>query len=364
MCLIGPFIQKTLRGLVTAAACLLLSSPAQAVQLGDPGVFSGLVEKLCPSLRPERFIAFTDYDTRHDETLRHAGLTYFNSHPDLVARIQKDLDSRQVNWHLETLSHRLAYAPESRADVADAFTLYCRQAVDELLRLTGHDNPISTISALTDPKPAVSDGRGIRVFIVHDLVREYTAQYLFSGGDDKQVMIDLSGRIPINEVGSYSSFLEYSGETNRWTFSRSPYSIWKSASSNPYTVLMTPLEETLHILLREHTEKAIIAALSRKNGPLGTDELKALMEPFMAVEEAVVGGLAYALIPQVITPRIPDLSPEWITADLTTKAGFHKYRYLGRGIELVAHLGLKESIALYARDPGAVRDLLISPSTL
>jgi hypothetical protein len=355
---------KILSGLITVFACLVLPALTQAVQLGDPGVFLGLAEKLCPALRPDQFIAFTEYDHRHDEALRHAGMTYFNAHPDLVARIRKDLDSPQINWELESLSHRLAFAPESRNDVADAFTLYCREAVDELMHLTGHDNPISSISALTDPQPALSDGKGIQVFIVQDLVREYTAQYLFSGSDDKQIIIDLAGRIRVNEVGSYSSFLERSEETGRWTFSRSPYSIWKSASSNPYTVLMTPLEETLHILLREHTEKVIIEALNQNPAPMGVDELNDLMEPWLAVEEAVVGGLVYALIPQVIAPRIPDLSTDWITADLNTKAGFHKYRYLDRGIELVTRLGLKESIALYARDPAAVRNLLNIPTSL
>lgn len=364
MCLIKRLTKKTISALIIVFAFLLLPAPTQAVQLGDPGVFLGLAEKLCPALRPDQFIAFTDYDKRPDETLRHTGLTYFNTHPDLVARIRKDLDSPQVNWELESLSHRLAFAPESRSDVADAFTLYCREAVDELMRLTGHDNPISTISALTDPRPALSDGRGIQVFIVQDLFREYTAQYLFSGSDDKQVKIDLAGRIRVNEVGSYSSFLERSEETGLWTFSRSPYSIWKSASSNPYTVLMTPLEETLHILLREHTEKIIITVLNQNPAPMEVDELNELMEPWLAVEEAVVGGLAYALIPHVISPRIPDLSTDWITADLNTKAGFHKYRYLDRGIELVTRLGLKESIALYAHDPAAFRNLLHIPSSL
>lgn len=364
--MIEHFITKCIPGLL-ASIVLILLPPAlvSAFQLGDPGVYPGLVEKLCPSLRPEHFIAFTDFDNSRDDVIHHAGLDYFNANPDLIQRIRKDLDSPDVKWHLEDLSHRLMYAPESRPDVAGHFTDYCRTAIDDLLHLTGLDNPYHSISALRNNRPDIVGGKGIQVFIVQDLVREYTAQYQFSGRNEKRIMVDLAGKIRLNEVGSYSSYLEYSEASQQhWGFSRSPYTIWKSASSNPYTVLMTPLEETLHILLREHTENAILQSIEGKGQTVSIDEIHSLMESWIAVEEAIVGGLVHVLVPDVILTRVPDLPLKWIQADLKTKSRHDKYRFLPRGIDIVTRRGLKESIDLYARDPFSFRTLLTTPDIL
>lgn len=353
-------INRIPRLLFIMLAALLLPTPSPAVQLGQPGVYLDLAHLLCPSIRPEHFLAFSDFKDNQEETITQASLEYFNDHPELVQRIRKDLDSDDVQWHLEELSHRLVYAPESRTDVAGLFTAYCHETIADLLRRTGLTNPYYSISTICDNIPDISDDKGIQAFIVQDLVQEYTAQYQFSGSSKKRIMIDLAGTITLNEVGSYSSYLQYSEQSHQWEFIRDPYTIWKSSSSNPYTVLMTPLEETLHIALRKYTEKAIIETLAHQDNPSLAD-IQALMENWLAVEEAIVGGLVYTLIPDVILTRIPDLPSEWITKDLETKATFHKYRYLPKGIEFVKKNGLKQSILLYSQDPAACRDLLTDP---
>lgn len=349
---------SVLSPLISVLVCLALSNPLSAGPLSVAGEFSSLTDLLVPSGGTSRYVALTGFDASYEESINHAGKEYFNAHPELIERIRNDLDSRDVTWRLGEVSHRLMFVPETRQDVAGLFTAYCRESIRDLLSRTGLSSPYSSILALDDTLPEVGADLGIHVYIVHDLAKEYTARYQFSGPEDKRVEVDLAGRIKVNETGSYSSYLQYSDETRKWTFVRSPYTVWKCASANPYTVLMTPLEETLHILLREFTEKAIVQTIHQAGGDLSLNEVRDLTENWLAVEEAVVGGLVYKLIPEVVISRVPDLPREWIKADLEVKSRFHKYRFLAKGIGLVESHGLKEIIDLYEQNPMALRALL------
>jgi hypothetical protein len=200
-------------------------------------------------------------------------------------------------------------------------------------------------------EPVDGGQKGIKAVIVRDLAREYKARYQFSGDTEKRIKLDLAGRSSIDEVGSYSSYIQYSEKSDSWRFIRARKTIWKSTSDNPYTVLMTPLEETLHIVLRDATEQAIIQTIEAREYPPTRADVSAIVERWMAVEEAVVGGLCYHLVPEVIVARIPELPESMIREDLITKAGFDKYRLLPRAIEVVADLGIRESIALFKKSP-------------
>lgn len=132
-------------------------------------------------------------------------------------------------------------------------------------------------------------------------------------------------------------------------------------SANPY-ILMTPLEETLHIALREHTERAIMATVNTGGGNPALDQVRQTVEEWMAVEEAIVGELVYHIVPEVVIKRIPDLPRKWIEADLDTKDRFRKYRHLRKAITLVQTYGLRKAIKLYTEDPNRFRDLLTQHS--
>jgi two-component system response regulator GlrR len=153
-------------------------------------------------------------------------------------------------------------------------------------------------------------------------------------------------------------------KTRDWEFVRDRHTVWKSVSTNPYTVLMTPLEETLHIALREHTEKAIRKAVAGGAPVASRKDIEKIVEDWLSVEEAIVGGLVYKLAPDVVIKRVPDLPAKCVQADLETKAGFKKYRLLPKAIELVESFGLKKSIGLYARDPAAFRTMLTEPGQI
>lgn len=278
-----------------------------------------------------------------------------------MQRIRQDLDCRNISWRLETLSHRIVYAPELRESVAALFADYCREAVADLLARTGLANPYSSISMLVEEMPDLAGDEGINAYIVHNLAQDYMVRYAFSGDSKKRIELDLAGRIALNEVGSYSSYLHYSEEARSWEFVHNKHTVWKSASDNPYTVLMTPLEETLHIALRQHTEKAIRqAVISRPRKP-SLAEIRKIVDDWLTVEEGIVGGLVYKLVPEMVIKRVPDLPMAWVWADLETKSRYDKYRLLPNAIEMVERIGLKESIRRYSQDPVVFRKLLSAP---
>jgi hypothetical protein len=362
------FFNRVPAFLVRMAVILLLMTPtgaqaaAPAKNLTIDLKFHNLLSSLDVAGRSTEFIAFSDFAADSKRADHSAGLEFLSSRPDLIDRIRDDLGSKEIRWQLEGLSFRLLYVPENREKVAGLFIDYCRETIDDLLERTGLSNPYSSISTLRNTASIETDDQGIKAVIVQDLAREYVARYQFSGDSDKRVEIGLSGRQTINEVGSYTSYLQYSEKNGDWRFLRDRQTVWKSVSANPYTVLMTPLEETLHIALRKHTEKAILAAVTARPETPSSEEIQEVVEEWLAVEEAIVGGLVYSLVPDVVIRRIPDLPREWIQADLDTKANFPKYRFLPRAIKMVQGHGIKQCILDYEQDPVATRDLLNEPS--
>ncbi|AOY57755.1 MULTISPECIES: hypothetical protein [Desulfococcus] len=348
--------------LIVIFAGVFVAGSGRATQLGEDNSYHHLPNLLRPSDQSPDFMALTDFEEDYEETVHNASLAYLNTHSKLIQRIRDDLGTRKIRWHLEKLSHRLLYAPENRGDVAELFADYCREVIEDLLARTGLVNPYCSISTIVEERPNLVDNQGVKAIIVQDLAREYIARYQFSGNDRKRIEISLSGRMTVNEVGSYASNLQYSEETHDWEFVRDRHTVWKSVSANPYTVLMTPLEETLHIALRKYTEKAIMDALVRKKESPSLPEIQQMMHEWLMVEEAIVGGLVYKLIPDVVIKRIPTLPMAWVHADLETKARFDKYRFLQQGIAVVESRGLRESIQLFAHDPTAFRTLLTEPS--
>lgn len=363
------FCFKSVLRVLTGVVIILILSNPMAAESADLSLhqqkyfkYQNLFKSLDASDRSTNFMAFTDFKVDQEKADHIASLDYLTSRPDLINRIRNDLGSKEIRWQLEEISSRIIYVPENRLEVAGLFTDYCRDTIEDLLDRTGLNNPYSSISILNDNEAIEPVGRGISAVIVQDLAQEYVARYQFSGNGEKRIEIGLSGRTTINEVGSYSSFIQFSEEIGEYQFFRKQQTVWKSVSANPYTVLMTPLEETLHIALREHTEKAILATVKAQPATLSIKGIKDVVEEWLAVEEAIVGGLVYSLIPDIVIRRIPDLPREWIQADLDTKAQFPKYRFLRQAIKMVEDFGLKKSIEFYAQDPVATRILLSEAS--
>lgn len=303
------------------------------------------------------FFALNDFEKSFDQDLHKASIEFFNQHPDIVKKIQADLDDQPIQWRLKNISHRLMYVPETREEYTSIFERYCNDVINDILRLTEFKNPYITIQTLGASKPENSATKGINAFIVHNLGKEYVATYVFSNKDQKEIAIELTGKIFLGEVGSYSSYISLK-ENGSFEFTRDHYTIWQNSAKNPYTALITPVEETLHIVLRQYTERSIQDRIE-KSAVKTLKEIEAVVEDWICVEEAIVGGLVNALLPSIVEKYIPDLPDSLVESDIKTKSKFKKYRHLKKGIKIVEQLGYKKSLKLYQGDPMAFRNLLM-----
>ena len=304
------------------------------------------------------FFALNDFEKSFDKELHKSSIEFFDQHPDVIKKIQADLDGQPIQWRLKNISHRLMYVPETRKEYTAVFERYCNDVINDVLRLTEFKNPYTTIHTLGVSKPENSATKGINAFIVHNLGKEYVATYVFSNKDHKEVAVELTGQIFLGEVGSYSSYISLN-ENGSFEFTRDHYTIWQNSAKNPYTALITPVEETLHILLRQYTERSIQDRI--ENSAAKTlKEVEAIVEDWICVEEAIVGGLVYALLPSTVEKYIPDLPDSLIESDIKTKVEFKKYRHLRKGIQIVDQLGYKKSIKMYRDNPMAFHHLLMS----
>jgi hypothetical protein len=152
----------------------------------------------------------------------------------------------------------------------------------------------------------------------------------------KAVKIELEGKLYSGDVGAYTSTL-IMNENGTIEFLKDKYTIWQNSATNPYTALMVPAEETLHITLRGYTESAIKKAVEQSH-----------QRSLKSVEKIV----------EDLEEHITDLSLSFIEMDIIAKSQFEKYRHLEKGITIVEEIGYREAIRMYSKDPAAFRDLL------
>ena len=234
--------------------------------------------------------------------IRHrASIKFLNGHTALIKKIQKDLEGKALKWRLDKLVYRMVFVPEKRKEYATLFETYCSDVIEYTLAETKLSNPYQTLQTLVERRPEIAD-EGVTAFLVHNLAKEYVARYAFINRKRKKVVIELRGTVFSGKVGSYTTniFMDENGE---FRFIRDDYTIWQNSARNPYTVLMVPVEETLHIALREHTERAIKDQLEL-NLFIALGDVERIVDDWMAVEEAIVGGLVYATLPQFLEEHI------------------------------------------------------------
>jgi hypothetical protein len=301
---------------------------------------------------------FNDFAEDFDEASHQATRQYFNEHPGLLQRIKNKLEGGKLRWKLRKMKHRLLFVPEKRAEYAALYKDYCLNVIHSILDRTGLDNPYDSIQTLKHSKPVIhEENEGVTVYIVHNLAKEYIGTYIFSNQSHKKLKIELKGRLYSGDVGAYTSTL-IMNENGTIGFLKDKYTIWQNSAANPYTALMVPAEETLHIMLRAHTENAIKKTVEQ-NRQRNLKSVAEIVADWMAVEEAIVGGIVHRLLPHILEEHIKDLPASYIEMDIAVKSQFEKYRHLEKGITIVAEIGYREAIRLYSEDPMAFRDLLL-----
>ena len=340
-------------------AVLALFSCDQLTPRRPSADYSRLIELIRLEDRSTPVYVFNDFAKRFDRASHKSSLDYIQNRKDLIKKIRKELGGQKLLWELDDFEQRLLYVPETRQEYAALYKGYCEEVIGFILDATELDNPFTNIETLNDGKPEIPQENGVAVFLVHNLAREYVETYaFFNENHQKEVKVALRGRIFIGEIGSYSSMLEINddGSVN---FTHNRYTIWQNSAELPYNALIVPIEETLHIALRPQTEKAIRGQLSTLENK-SSRNVEKIVENWISVEEAIVGGLVNIFFPRVVSRYIAEFPPAEIKKSVQSKFRIKKYRYLQKGIEVVRNMGSEAAIGMYRRNPRKFRDLVVT----
>jgi hypothetical protein len=322
-----------------------------------PRDYSPLVELLKTQQKEETpLYAFNPFEDAFDEDASSLGLRFFNENPRLVRNLRKDLGPGEIEWRLEHSRHRLLFVPEKRERMARLFEDYCGHVIDYTLEQTKLENPYVEIVTLAEEIPELPE-QGVTVFLVHNLAEEVMGTYVFSNPGRNSVKVDLSRKTFLGEVGSYTTNIFLRGKDEpRITWDR--FTIWQTTARNPFAVLCVPVEETLHIAVREHTHRAIEEQFET-NSSKDAEEQEGIVADWMAIEEALVGGVVHALLPRFLKSYAKNLPDSSIEEDIKSRREFEQYQHLERAIEVVGELGYEEAIRMYADHPGKFKELVI-----
>jgi hypothetical protein len=324
--------------------------------------FSRLLEYIALDDLQDPLVVFQDHSGDFDRTLNKENIAFLNKNKELLKKIKTRLKGDSLQWKLSSSSKRRLIVPETRTEYAALFQRYCRESIDFVLERLRSPSPYTDIATLSDTLPLgrAQTNSGVKAFLVHNIADEYIEEYTFYNQDDDstKIKIKLSNRVFSGKIGSYSSDLVI-GENSSFEFIHEPFTLWQNSAENPLNVFIAPVEETLHILMRDATEAAIRADLDQVQ-PKQVKEVEAVVDDWMAVEEAIVGGLVARLMPEVFSRFLPNTSGSELNEALAERDQFSQYRYLERGIKVVIDMGLEEAAKLYKADPLHFKQLVDS----
>lgn len=347
------------------AFCILLMAPS-AWALNPPPLaenYQRLFDLIQLDDLETPLVLFLDQKDQFDRNLNQENLAYLNQNQDLLEQIKSHFQGDSLNWKLANSYKRLLVVPENRVDYADLFERYCDEVVAFTLSATQLPNPIKLITTLKEPLSefhGTSSDQGVTAYLVHNIADEYIEEYhFFDHADQSQkIQIKLSNLEFSGHIGSYNSDIVI-GEDGQFKFIHNTYTLWQNSAKDPLNVFVAPVEETLHMALRSATEIAIQERL-KQLAPKAIDEVQKVVDEWMAVEEAIVGGLVSELMPQIFTRFLGGPLTSQMNQSLSNRHAHTQYRYLQNGIRIVTDLGLQPAIDLYTSEPQKFKQLVTS----
>ena len=360
-----PFGHHLALGAILIFSAVLITSSCQSFSRPDNSdEYSRLLELIRLEDKNEPLYAFNEFEEKFDIECHEASLDYLNQNPDIIEKIKSDLDSNKLKWKMVSLKRRLLFVPEKRRQYAELYRNYCRAVIDFILTETKLNNPYLDIRILERDNPEISDvGNGVTVFLVHNLAKEYIGTYsFFTENRKKKVNLSLSGTVFTGEIGSFSSML-YIKKNGRPEFVHNRFTIWQNSANLAFNALILPIEETLHIILRPYTEAAIETQLDR-TGENTLQAVRKIVANWMAVEEAIAGGLAHYYFPRVADKFFQNFERAEMNRSLSQKGHLQKYRFLKKGIRIIDKLGTEAVLRIYRSNPGRFRELLVSTDSV
>jgi hypothetical protein len=352
--------------LAVSIGCQIIAGPVVAMNASNTTTdYMRLMDYIQKEDLSDPLMVFGGIEENFDRRLNQENLAYINANSELLKQIQSHISGDHLRWQLNTSFKQLWVVPEQRDEYARLFEQYCRDAVEFLLRRIDQPSPYRTIATLKGPlpEPRLTGQAGITAYLVHNIADEYIEEYLFfnQDNDENRIKIKLSNREFDGKIGSYTSKLVIGAE-NQFEFVRENFTVWQNSARNPYNVFIVPIEETLHIILRSATEQAMHEELTHLK-PEKLQEVKDVIDHWMAVEEAVVGGLVWQIMPELLDQLAQGVSKLPLAQTMAERDAHEQYRFLDKGIDLVTRLGVDETIHLYKSSAKEFQSKLIESQT-
>ena len=332
----------------------------QPLQMAEAALQSDLdLVSLIPQMahRDTPLLVFRDFTADPDGEVERHLRRQIGQRKDLLSQLKRRFDNeRRIALSLEDMHVRLMFVPQSPIDHADAYRRYCQEVTDYIFQINPTDNFYATITTPRQSYPEVAKA-GISAFLVHRLAKAYRAVCRFTSESGRQIIYHLSGAIFSNHLGAVDLDIQLF-EGRRYGLSRRSFSIWQNHTKNLRTLLSIPVEETLHYLLGQATDRAITVVLKK----FPTEDLNAargIAEEWMAVEESVVGGMVPIILRRFCHRHRLVISPATRHPPSPASPSLPQYRYRDQGHQLVGKIGLQTAMDMYMHDPIEFRDHLL-----
>jgi hypothetical protein len=325
---------------------------AAAIRTDSPETISALENFLNRKPLSEPMLVLRDFSADSDNEIKTAIMRDLSNRRELLARTREKLQSGQrLTLSIDDIKIRLLYVPELDENFRRAYGAYCHQAIAFLLAKMGQTSFYRSITWPRTPNPVIPSGEDVTAFIVHRLSKQYIAECTFGASNGQKVRYRLKGAILSDHLGAVDLEIE-SPQTGQFLLRRKNYSIWQNHTKNLYTLLEIPLEETLHYIIGRHTDLIIQTELTSQEYRR-VFEVQNLADHWLAVEEALVGGLVRQVLKEYAKRNLLKLNSVDMEQSLEAKKNLPQYRFREAGIGLVERMGYFESIELYRRDPKA-----------
>ena len=278
---------------------------------------------------------------------------------DLIRQVKQKIGfDQKVTVTIENMDIRLLYVPELRKKYSLAYETYCRRVIDHILTKTHNEHIYGHIISPVTPIPKVGK-RGVTAFLVHQLGKEYRAKCRFAAEDGTSTRYQIKGACFSSRLGAVEVIIENPAR-DEFQIRRNNISIWQNRSNNFYSLLQIPVEETFHYILGPCTDLKITEELRQKK--INTMvEVEKLANHWLAIEEAIVGGLVYLLLNEYALKYGFTVSNKDVERALLAKEDLLRYRYRRVGIKRVVEMGFKRSFELYTSDPVEFQISLATP---
>jgi hypothetical protein len=328
---------------------LMTPWPALGWMDGDPDPGPNLADLPKLALLDKPLLVFRDYKADPDSEVKAQILRDVAGMPRFLERLKERVNyTKRLRLDVDRLDIQLLYVPEIRSQYANLYRRYCMSAVDFLLDKIGAAGIYGDFVVPTQAHPAIP-AAGITVFLVNRLMKAYVAECTFTSDSGASARYRISGKLLSTNMGAVDLEIE-NPEEGDYQLKRGNYSIWQNSSRHLFTLLQLPLEETLHYIMGVRTDEKIRQQLKTQR-PSKVFEVQKLADHWLAVEEALVGGLSILVLKEYAKTHDLPISTKDIEAATAARQGRPQYIYRKNGEELVQRMGLRDALALYRDNP-------------